>query len=137
MEEESMTHKKEEFYITEDNIFADLGLKNSEELLARSELLSEVSRLIKTSKLSQKEIAKILDISQPKVSMLVKGKLSAFSTETLFLYLTLLGCSIEINLKPLRHVSRARIRGKMTVRRRVSTMRRSKKRRAKNHLANI
>ena len=79
-----MSDKKEELYVTEDNVFADLGLENPEELLARSELLSEVSRLIKISKLSQKAIAKILGISQPKVSMLVSGKLSAFSAETLF-----------------------------------------------------
>jgi predicted XRE-type DNA-binding protein len=88
--EKKMSNKKDKFFVTTDNIFADLGLENSEELLARSELLSEVSRLIKISKLSQKEIARVLDISQPKVSRLVSGKLSAFSSDTLFHYLRLL-----------------------------------------------
>lgn len=124
-----MSDKKEKLQITEDNIFADLGLENPEELLVRSELLSEVSRLIKASKLSQKEIAKILDISQPKVSMLVSGKLSAFSTDTLMRYLRLLGCNIEISLKPRRRISRAMNRGRMIVRRNtLSIRRRSKKR---------
>ena len=91
-----------------DNIFADLGLDNAEELLARSDLLSEVSRLITTSKLSQKEIADILDISQPKVSFLVSGKLSAFSADTLLHSLTILGCNVEIRIhssSPLSHAT--------------------------------
>lgn len=111
-----MSNKKEKLFVTQDNIFEDLGLENSEELLARSELLSEVSRLIKASNLSQKEIAKVLDISQPKVSMLVSEKLSAFSSDTLFHYLRLLGCNIEIRLKP-RRKSRAMSRGRMIVHR--------------------
>ncbi|MBS0648830.1 MAG: XRE family transcriptional regulator [Verrucomicrobia bacterium] len=123
-----MSDKKEKFQITEDNIFADLGLKNSEELLVRSELLSEVNRLIKNSELSQKEIAKILNISQPKVSMLTSGKLSVFSTDTLMHYLRLLGCNIEISLKPQRRISKATSRGRMVVRRNSSVRRRIKKR---------
>ena len=92
-----MSNKKEEIFVTHDNIFADLGLENADELLVRSELLSEISQHIKSSKLSQKEIAKILGISQPKISMLVSGKLSAFSADTLMRYLNLLG--YRINLK--------------------------------------
>lgn len=71
-----------------DNIFADLELDQPEELLAKAKLLSEVSSLIKTSKLSQQEVAKKLGITQPKVSLLVSGKLSAFSTDTLLHYLS-------------------------------------------------
>jgi len=123
-----MSRKKEELKLTEGNIFADLGLENSEELVARSELLSEVSRLIKTSELSQKELAEILGISQPKVSMLVSGKLSAFSTDTLFLYLRLLGCNIEISLRSQRRVSRVMSRGRMTVRRNIPSAGRTKRR---------
>lgn len=122
-----MSNKKENSFVTQDNIFEDLGLENSEELLARSELLSEVTRLIKASKLSQKEIAQVLDISQPKVSMLVSGKLSAFSSDTLFHYLRLLGCNIEIRLKS-RRKSRTLSRGRMTVYRKFSVKTRPKKR---------
>ena len=111
-----MTTKKGEYHITQGNVFADLGLEDSDELLARAKLLMEVSRLIKTSKLSQKQIAEKLGISQPKVSMLVSGKLSAFSTDTLLHYLSLLGCHVEIRLRKPR--TRARIlrrRGRIAV----------------------
>ena len=104
-------------HITTGNIFEDLGLKDSEELAARSDLLSEVNRLIRSSKLAQKDIAKVLGISPPKVSLLTTGKLSVFSTDTLMKYLTLLGCSIEIKLKSNVSLGRNIRKGHMTVRR--------------------
>ena len=59
----------------------------------------QVGDLIENSKISQREVAKKLGITQPKVSMLVSGRLSAFSTETLFHYLNILGCEVEIRVK--------------------------------------
>ena len=81
------------------NVFADLELDQPEELLARSKLLHQVSTLIKNSKLSQKEVAKKLGITQPKVSMLINGRLSEFSTDSLLHYLSVLGCEVEIRIK--------------------------------------
>ena len=115
---------KKELHITQDNIFADLDLEGSEELLARSELLSEVNRLIRASDLSQREIAKKLAISQPKVSMLVSGQLSAFSTDTLMRYLILLGCTVEIRICPRPLRSRL-ARGKMIVQKKRISKKRS------------
>lgn len=112
-----MSSKKEDYHVTVGNIFEDLGLEASEELLARSKLMMEVSHLIKASKLSQKQIAVKLGISQPKVSMLVSGKLSAFSTDTLLHYLSLLGCDVEIRLqKPKTRLKIFRRRGRIAVR---------------------
>lgn len=85
--------------ITEGNVFETLGLDQPEELLVRSKLLMQVGDLIENSRISQQEVAKKLGITQPKVSMLVAGRLSAFSTETLFHYLSVLGCEVEIRVK--------------------------------------
>ncbi|MBF5059998.1 helix-turn-helix domain-containing protein [Candidatus Neptunochlamydia vexilliferae] len=73
------------------NIFADLGLDQSDELMTRAQLLHGVGILIKASKLSEQKVAKRLGITQPKVSLLVSGSLSAFSADTLIHYLSLLG----------------------------------------------
>lgn len=99
--------KKKNYEVTTDNIFADLGLDQPDELLARAELLRRVSNLIKNSKLTQQEIARKLGITQPKVSMLVSGRLSEFSTGVLLRYLSILGCKVEIRVKKPR--SRAAI----------------------------
>jgi predicted XRE-type DNA-binding protein len=77
----------------------DLGLDNSDELLARAKLFRQVGSLIKACNLSQQEVALKLGITQPKVSMLVSGKFSAFSTDTLLHYLSILGCEVQIHVK--------------------------------------
>ncbi len=88
-----------EYEVTEGNVFAALELDQPEELLARAKLLFRVGALIKNSGLSQKEVAKRLGITQPKVSMLVNGFLSEFSTDSLLHYLSILGCEVEIRVK--------------------------------------
>src|SRR5262249_47226241 len=94
-----------------------LGLKNAEDLKVRSDLLSHLAEMIKTSELSQKEIAEILGISQSKVSMLVSGKLSAFSADTLLQYLRTLGCNIDIQVQSRIPLVKSVRSGRMTVHR--------------------
>ena len=110
--------------LSTDNIFADLGLKNAEELRARSDLMSEVVTIIRNSGLSQKEIAEILKISAPKVSALMTGKINDFSNDTLVYYLTLLGCNVEGNAQ--HRISRSMKRGRVKVKRPVTRRKRSK-----------
>jgi predicted XRE-type DNA-binding protein len=86
------------YEVSEGNIFAALGHKDSDELIARSELLDEVGKLIVKSGLTQAEVAKKLGVKQSKVSMLVNGHLSEFSTDILLHYLAILGCQVEIKL---------------------------------------
>lgn len=88
-----------EYEVSSGNVFADLGRDQADELLARAKLLDNVSTLIKNSGLSQQEVANQLGITQPKVSMLVGGRLSAFSTDTLLHYLFILGCEVQIRVK--------------------------------------
>jgi predicted XRE-type DNA-binding protein len=114
--------------LSTDNIFADLGLKNAEELRARSDLMSEVVSIIRNSGLSQKEIAEILKISAPKVSALMTGKINDFSNDTLVHYLTLLGCNVEIRVMPQHRISRSMKRGRVNVKRPMTRRRRTKTR---------
>ena len=82
------------------NVFADLGLPNPDELLIKAELVHQISELITERHLTQIEAAELLGIDQPKVSALVRGKLSGFSTERLFRFLNALGSNVEIRVIP-------------------------------------
>ena len=82
------------------NVFADLGLANSDELLIKAELVRQISNLIDARKLTQIESAKILGIDQTKVSALLNGRLSGFSTDRLFRFLNALGNDVEIRVLP-------------------------------------
>jgi predicted XRE-type DNA-binding protein len=85
------------------NVFADLGLKNPEELLAKAELVQRISDIIAERKLTQARAAKVLGIDQPKVSALLRGKLDGFSIDRLFRFLNALGKDVEISVRPARH----------------------------------
>lgn len=80
------------------NVFADLGLPDAQERLAKAKLAHEIAVLL--GERTQKEAAVRLGIDQPKVSALLRGKLDQFSTERLIGFLTRLGQNVEIHVKP-------------------------------------
>lgn len=81
------------------NVFADIGLPDPEERLAKADLAIRISEAIRARRLTQTRAAHILKIDQPKISRLLRGQLSGFSTERLMHFLTLLGRDIEIIVK--------------------------------------
>ena len=87
------------------NVFHDLGLPNPEEALAKAEIASKIHDLIKEKKLTQAKAAKILEISQPKVSLLLRGYLTDFSLERLLRFLNDLGQDVYISIVPSSHRS--------------------------------
>lgn len=94
------------------NVFADLGLANPEERLAKAELALAISRAIKERGLTQREAAALLGIDQPKVSHVLRGRLADFSTERLMNFLTSLGRDVEIVVRP---APKSRKRGRLHV----------------------
>lgn len=48
------------------NLFADLGLENSDELLVKAELARKISSIINKQHMTQAEVAEILGVDQPK-----------------------------------------------------------------------
>ena len=69
------------------SVFADLGLEDADELLARAKIGFRVYELIKDKKLKQKEIVSLLGIKQPEVSHLMNGHFNLFTTDKLLDYL--------------------------------------------------
>jgi predicted XRE-type DNA-binding protein len=94
------------------NVFADIGLANPEERLAKADLAIRIASVIRARRLTQARAARLLKIDQPKVSRLLRGRLSGFSTERLMHFLTLLGRDIEIVVKA---APRSRRQGRLRV----------------------
>jgi len=84
------------------NVFADLGLPDAEEALAKAEIATRICDIIAERKLSQAQAAALLGIDQPKVSALMRGRLDGFSSDRLFRFLTALDRDVEIVIKPKR-----------------------------------
>jgi predicted XRE-type DNA-binding protein len=84
------------------NVFADLGLPNAAERLAKAELARQIAGVIARARWTQEQAAAKLGIDQPKVSGLLSGRLAGFSTDRLIRFLTALGQDVEIVVRPHR-----------------------------------
>ena len=84
--------------VSSGNVFADIGLKDADELLLKAKLVFEISQLIEKKGLTQAEVAKRTALDQPKISRLLNGHLSGFSVDRLFAVLNRLGHSIEVRI---------------------------------------
>jgi predicted XRE-type DNA-binding protein len=80
------------------NVFADLGLKDSEQLLARPQIGLHVFKIPEDKKPEQREIADVLGIAQPDVSHLMKGHFSRFTTDKLLDFLKRLNRKVTIEV---------------------------------------
>ena len=92
--------KNKDYSVGSENIFADLGLPNADELLAKAELARQINAIIKNKNLTQVSAALLLGVDQPKISALNIGKLSGFSLERLFRFLNILDQTITIKVSP-------------------------------------
>jgi predicted XRE-type DNA-binding protein len=91
--------KENSVYTSSGNVFYDLGLPNSEERLVKAELARKISEAITFRNLTQVQAAELLGIDQPKISALVRGRLSGFSIDRLFQFLNDLDNDVEIVIK--------------------------------------
>ena len=81
------------------NVFADLGYPDAAERQAKLRLAYALNQVIGERKLTQAESAKVLGVTQPKVSALRHYKLAGFSVERLMTLLTALDQDVEIVIK--------------------------------------
>jgi predicted XRE-type DNA-binding protein len=82
------------------DVFADLGLKDSDQLMARSQIGFHVFKILEEKKPKQREIAGILGIAQSDVSHLMNGHFSRFTTDKLLDFLRRLGRKVTIEVSP-------------------------------------
>lgn len=82
------------------NVYADLGFENPEEMLAKASLVSEMQKAIQKKNLTQMEVADMLGITQPKLSVLLKGQFRGYSTDRLIRFLRILGQDVDILITP-------------------------------------
>src|SRR3954454_12101710 len=94
------------------NVFADLGFPNADERQAKLRLAYTLNQVLEGRKLSQADAAKVLGVTQPKVSALRHYKLARYSVERLMNLLTALDQDIEI---VIRRKPRSRKSGRISV----------------------
>ena len=82
-----------------DNVFTDLGQPDPDAHLLKAELVTRIDESIRRRGLKQVEAAKLLGLSQPDVSRLLRGSFREYSIERLLRLLTALGRDVQIVIR--------------------------------------
>jgi predicted XRE-type DNA-binding protein len=83
-----------------DNVFKDLGFprEEAENLKIRADLMIQISKLIRSRRLTQARAAALFGVTQPRVSDLIRGKIERFSIDTLVAMLGHAGVQVQFTL---------------------------------------
>jgi predicted XRE-type DNA-binding protein len=86
------------------NVFRDLGFppEEAEHLLIRADLMIELQSRLDARGMSQAAAAKLLRVTQPRISDLLRGRIDLFSTDALIDMLARLGVRVRVLVKPSR-----------------------------------
>jgi predicted XRE-type DNA-binding protein len=83
------------------NVFADLGFdpEEAQHLVLRSELMRAIRKHIEDSGQTQQQAARLFGVTQPRLNMVVKGKINEFSLDALVSMLAKAGMRVELKVK--------------------------------------
>lgn len=86
--------------VTRSSAFHALGLENPDDLVLRAELIKTVAQVVRAKGLTQAAAGRLLGMEQPRVSALMNGKISLFSSERLIEALRDLDQDVRITVTP-------------------------------------
>ena len=92
------------------NVFTDLDLPDAEAHLLKAELVTRIDAIVRQRGITQTEAARILGLSQPDVSRLLRGDFREYSLERLLRLLTALGRDIDLVIRQPRSATGGRLR---------------------------
>ena len=91
------------------NIFADIGVPNANEHFVKAEIVLDIAARIKAKGLTQAQVAKVIGLSQPDVSKLLRGNFAGYTLDRLFAFLRALGNDVRIQIVPTRKNTKGQI----------------------------
>ena len=91
-------------HVSRSDVFEDLGFSPEEAAILRmkTQLHIEIMRAIEKKGLTPRQLEKVLDVPQPRVSELVNGKISRMTADLLAKYLDRLGREVTMKTKASR-----------------------------------
>ncbi len=94
-------------HVTEDKLFESLGFgkKESAALTMKAKLYIAIHKQVDKKGLTRKQLERIWDIPQPRVSQIMTGKIEKISIEKLLGYLELLDMRIDVKVSPQKRAS--------------------------------
>jgi predicted XRE-type DNA-binding protein len=91
------------------NVFADLGFRTADEMLAKAQLVDAIRAILRERGLTQHRAGALVGLAQPKISGLLRGDTTGFSCDRLMRILTMLGQDVRITVAPAKGRARGLI----------------------------
>ncbi|MDZ4660022.1 MAG: XRE family transcriptional regulator [Pseudomonadota bacterium] len=86
------------------SVFHDMGFSEQESLTltVKADIYGKILDVVEKQKIKPRDLEKILDVPQPRVSELLRGKMSSLSIEKLLSYLEKMGVQTSVSFKTKR-----------------------------------
>lgn len=83
-----------------ENVFVDCGFPpaEAENLRIRAKMMMALTGYIQDRKITQARAAKIMGVSQPRISDLMRGKIGLFTIDTLVNMVTAAGLKVDVDI---------------------------------------
>ncbi|MGS0741846.1 helix-turn-helix domain-containing protein [Glaciimonas sp. GG7] len=78
------------------NVYANLGMRDAEEMLVKAQLATKIGEIIKSRRWTQQEAAEVLGLTQPKLSNMLRGQFRGISESKMLDCLVRLGRDVQI-----------------------------------------
>jgi predicted XRE-type DNA-binding protein len=91
------------------SIYAELGFPDADQMLVKAQLVIKIAEILRQRGWSQQEAAKVLGLTQPKLSKMLRGQFRGISEIKMMDCLVRLGREVKIVVGPQRKVSSDRI----------------------------
>lgn len=91
------------------NVYAELGFLDAEEMLVKAQLVVKIAEILQERGWSQQQAAKVLGLTQPKLSKMLRGQFRGISEIKMMDCLVRLGCEVRIVVGPDRESASGRV----------------------------
>jgi predicted XRE-type DNA-binding protein len=91
------------------NVYADLGFPDAEEMLVKAQLAVKIAEILRERGWGQQQAAKVLGLTQPKLSKMLRGQFRGVSEMKMMDCLVRLGRAVKIVVRPEGQASDNRI----------------------------
>jgi predicted XRE-type DNA-binding protein len=82
------------------NVYEQLGFPDAEEMFIKAQLVSKIAEILRERRWSQQQAAKVLGLTQPKLSRMLRGQFRGISEMKMMDCLIRLGKTVKIVVGP-------------------------------------
>ena len=82
------------------NVYAELGFKDAGQMLVKAQLVVKIAQILRERGWSQQQAAKVLGLTQPKLSKMLRGQFRGISEMKMMDCLVRLGRGVKIVVGP-------------------------------------